>query len=139
MLAQKSQSERVKEIQEMIEDNENRLKLLQSSGIKEVKVWQKFKIANLESDYEMLYAHLCTRTHGNRIALISRYISLSEDKASYQINLYPPSNADLEAAKCSFLLYLLKASIFVHDFFKTNQTDTFENLVEELKNSNESI
>lgn len=92
---------------------------LRDPEIKQSYILDDFKNADMEKYYYTRYAFLCNYSHHGASAIINRPI---------RIEVSPLDEKDTQRLADWIADLILKASISVHEFLKTDQVDVFEDL-----------
>lgn len=104
---------------EYVEEILDKIEKLRNREVDTPNIRKRFKDASMEVYYDTAYASLCDYSHHDTSAIINRPIGLTEHYLDERgIQFLAGLIADL----------ILKASIAVHEFLKTGQTNVFEDL-----------
>lgn len=111
---------------------------LQKRGYRPLKIWERFKKANMENEYRSLYNFLSCDAHSNIRALISRHIDINNE--DFEVVFY--NDEPLE----HHLSYLdttagivVDSSGMIHDVFKTGQDNIVKEYEESLRQLREKV
>jgi len=104
---------------EYVEEQLDKIEKLRNPKFDDPNIRKRFKDAGMESYYDTAYASLCDYSHHDTSAIINRPIGLTVHYLDERgIRFLAGLIADL----------ILKASIAVHEFLKTGQSNIFEDL-----------
>jgi hypothetical protein len=114
-----------------------RMKELAASGGKVIEPREKFRAVGLEDEADALYPMLCDHSHGGIHALIARHVRLGGD-GDFEVIAFQNEHSEAFVALLQTSLdIVLRASIEVHEYFRTGHAAEFQKLVE--KHSQEVV
>lgn len=119
------------DLNSIISDNEKQFNELKKSNYKPLTIFEKFKRANMVEEYQSIYNFLCTESHSNKRALISRHADIMDN--DYELVFYKnyPNERYLQYFdSCAGLL--VSATIDIHDYLKSPAIDHAKDLHQQL-------
>jgi len=120
---------KIPNMDEVVKEYERNYKNLRKDGYNKLTIKQKFEKADLLDLYYSVYPYLCSHSHGNIGTLIRRHADIDKSRLDYELVYY--NNEPLEnymAEFSSISSTILKASVMIHEFFKTGLEKNFVNM-----------
>ena len=103
-----------------IENHRCTLKDLKNKGYKPLKVFERFKKANMENEYRSLYNFLSCDAHSNIRALISRHIDINSE--DFEVIFYKDEPLEHHLSYLDTTAgIMVDSSGMMHELFKTGQ------------------
>ena len=113
-------------LDEELSKNKTELKELKEKGYKPLKVYERFKKANMENEYRSLYNFLSCDAHSNIRALISRHLEFEE--GDFKVVYYRDEPLEHHVSYLDTTAgIMVDSSGMIHEIFKTGK----ENVVKE--------
>ncbi len=106
-----------------IENHIYTIKDLKNKGYKPLKVFERFKKANMENEYRSLYNFLCCDAHSNIRALISRHVDINDE--DFEVVFYKDDPLEHHMSYLDTTAgIMVDSSGMMHEIFKTEQDGT---------------
>jgi Family of unknown function (DUF5677) len=119
-------------LRSLILEEEKKLHDLKKNGYKPLKIYDKFKRADMLDEYHSVYNFLCTESHSNKRALISRHADIADN--DYELVFYKndPNERYLQYLdSCAGLL--VSATIEIHSHLDSPAIDQAKDLHPQLE------
>jgi hypothetical protein len=120
------------DLHSIIIEQEKLLKELEKLGYKPLNIYEKFKRAEMIEEYQSIYNFLCTESHSNKRALISRHADIADDDFNLVFYKNDPIERYFQYLDPSAGL-LVSATIDIHDYFESPAIDQARDLYQQLK------
>lgn len=117
-----------KEMSELESESEK----VKTNDVKLMNVWDRFKHAKLQNEYQYIYWELCLYTHNNLSALERRHIE--KKNGDHEVFLIKDESFDRSIRYFDSLLsIMLNSSIKIHSYLETTAESYFVELKEKVK------
>ena len=123
---------KVPELDAQIEKETAELKVLRDKGRGPLKVFERFKMANMEKEYRSLYNFLSCDAHSNIRALISRHLTFTENDFAVAYYKDEPIESFISILDSTAGL-LLHASAEMHKRYKSGKDSDVKAMEGELQ------
>ncbi|MGO6844147.1 hypothetical protein ELH67_33030 (plasmid) [Rhizobium ruizarguesonis] len=95
--------------------------------VKPLNIGERFTLAGMNSVYRSIYRVLCTESHNNVRALMSRHFRF--DSGDVELVIFDaPRETDRVASLDGFITVLVGATSIIHNYFETNGRDAVKAL-----------
>ena len=102
---------------------------LREQGVRAKQWSEKFEAAGMRGEYEAIYNDLCSSSHNNLRAILSRHVEIVSDETDFNIVLFRSYEIEDFLREMVYIVsYMMKASFLVHEYFKSESLEELHRL-----------
>jgi len=122
------------DLDEKISENQQELKEYRQRKVQPLKVFERFKKADMEDEYRSIYNFLSTDAHGNLRALTDRHIEVIDNK-DFNVVVYKNYSGEFDHYYHNVTRLLLIAGLKIAETLETGMCNEFKERIEQHSGS----